>query len=240
MPLISQNSLQWKTLALWVTQSLVGTQIIRLNPDQWWSVMTSEGVIYKYLFKFPGTLLYKMETGVWPQFSKEGAFGEAKPQKRRVYGWEVRLYTKGVFLKIPNKMCFVTSSDGDLWKISYILNKFVFFFIQKIKNIGVIVWLICNFWSKTQNTWDLWATDQTFRGNWARNENKKGVIRALHSVPTNMGVPSGFISNYNLNFIKYLLVISSFATFAGGHRSILMNTLSAQTKVEILGTEQKF
>ena len=22
-----------------------------------------------------------METGVWPQFSKEGAFGEAKPQK---------------------------------------------------------------------------------------------------------------------------------------------------------------
>ena len=181
-----------------------------------------------------------METGVWPQFSKEGAFGEAKPQKRRVYGWEVRLYTKRGLSKNSKQNVFCHKFGWRFVKNFVYFEQICIFFIQKIKNIGVIVLLICNFWSKTQNTWDLWATDQTFWGSWARNERKKGIIRASHSVPTNMGVPSGFISNYNLNFIKYLLVISSFATFAGGHRSILMNTLSAQTKVEILGTQQKF
>ena len=35
-----------------------------------------------------------------------------------------------------------------------------------------------------------------------------------------MGVPPGFISNYNLIFIKYLLVILIFATLAGGHKCI--------------------
>ena len=44
--------------------------------------------------------------------------------------------------------------------------------------------------------------------------------RALHSLPTNMGVPTVFISYYNLNFIKYLLVMSIFSTLAGGHKCI--------------------
>ena len=79
-----------------------------------------------------------------------------------------------------------------------------------------------------------------FSGVIGRNERNKGVLRALHSVPASMGVPPGFISNYNLNFIKYLSVISIFATPAGGHTSISKNTLSAQTKVEIRGTQQKF
>ena len=49
---------------------------------------------------------------------------------------------------------------------------------------------------------------------------KKGVLRTLHSLPLKMGVPPGFISYYNLNFIKYLLVISVFATLAGRHMCI--------------------
>ena len=35
-----------------------------------------------------------------------------------------------------------------------------------------------------------------------------------------MGVPPGLISYYNLNFIKYILVILVFATLAGGHKYI--------------------
>ena len=35
-----------------------------------------------------------------------------------------------------------------------------------------------------------------------------------------MGVPPWFILYYNLNFIKYLLVILVFATLAGGHKYI--------------------
>ena len=34
-----------------------------------------------------------------------------------------------------------------------------YFLIQKIKNIGVIVWQIKNFRSKTQKAWDLWVTE---------------------------------------------------------------------------------
>ena len=35
-----------------------------------------------------------------------------------------------------------------------------------------------------------------------------------------MGVPPGFISNYNLNFTKCLSALSIFATPAGGHKYI--------------------
>ena len=88
-----------------------------------------------------------------------------------------------------------------------------------IKKIAVIVWQICSFWSKTQNTWDGGWQSKLFRGNWTRSEQKRGVLIALYSVPSNMGVHSGFISYYNLNFIKYL-VISIFATLAGGDKCI--------------------
>ena len=54
-----------------------------------------------------------------------------------------------------------------------------------------------------------------------------------------MGVPPGFISNYNLIFIKYLLVISILQHLLVD-TSPLRNTPSAQTKVEIRGTQQKF
>ena len=69
-----------------------------------------------------------------------------------------------------------------------------------------------------------------FRDNWARSEQKKGVLRALHSVhvPSNMGVPSGFVPYYNLNFIKYLLVIFIFATLAGGHKCISTSCMPKQ------------
>ena len=53
-----------------------------------------------------------------------------------------------------------------------------------------------------------------------RSEYKKGVLRALHRVPSNMGVPPGLISNHNLSFIKYLLVIPIFAILVGGHKCI--------------------
>ena len=116
-------------------------------------------------------------------------------------------------------MCFVTNLDGNLWKVLYFMNKLVIFY-QKIKDIGVIVWQICKVWSKTQNSWDWWVTVIFFRGNWARSEQKKGVLRALHSIPSNMGVPPGFILSYNLNFIKYLLVILIFSTPASRHKCI--------------------
>ena len=35
----------------------------------------------------------------------------------------------------------------------------------------------------------LWVTAKTLRGLWERSELKSGVLRALHSIPLNMGVP---------------------------------------------------
>ena len=62
-------------------------------------------------------------------------------------------------------------------------------------------------------------TEQTFQGNWARSEHKREVLRALSTFECG-SAHARFISNYNLNFIKYLLLISIFVTFAGGHKCI--------------------
>ena len=34
-----------------------------------------------------------------------------------------------------------------------------------------------------------WVTDHNFKGLWVMSELKKGVLRTLHSIPSNMGVP---------------------------------------------------
>ena len=125
------------------------------------------------------------------------------------------------FQKFQTKWVLSQSRMEICEKFRIFFNKLVVSLSKTQKDWGVIVWQICNFWSKTQNTWDLegWQS-KLFRGNWARSEQKRGVLRALHSVTSNMGVPPGFISYYNLNFIKYLLVILVFATLAGGHKYI--------------------
>ena len=149
MPLISQNSLQWKTLSIlsytkpcWEANYKIESGPVMISDDKWRchlnTYLNSRGHYY---------IKWKREYG--PNSQRKGHSVRQNRKKEGSTGEKWDFTQNGVFLKIPNKMCFVTSSDGDLWKISYILNKFVFFFIQKIKNIGVIVWLICNFWSKT-------------------------------------------------------------------------------------------
>ena len=95
-----------------------------------------------------------------------------------------------------------------------------YFFIQNKTN-GVIGWQICQFWSKTQSTLDLGWHSKNFGGRCVRSEMKEGVLKTLHSIPSNMGVlPPG--SNYIIILIvlKDLWVILIFATPAGGHKCI--------------------
>ena len=63
MPLISQNSLRWKTLSIMSNTKPRDTNMIESEP-----VMAK--VSSEYLFKFPEALLYEVETGVQTQFSK--------------------------------------------------------------------------------------------------------------------------------------------------------------------------
>ena len=131
----------------------------------------------------------------------------------------MRLYTKRGSFQIFQTKCVLSQVSME------ICEKFCIFWINfwffLIKKIGVIVRdKFATFDQKLETNGIIGWRSKLFRGNWARSEHKKGVWRALHSVPSNMGVHPGFISNYNLNFTKYLSAISIFATLAGGHKCI--------------------
>ena len=90
-----------------------------------------------------------------------------------------------------------------------------YFFIKKSKTLRSLWDKFVSFDQKrtTHGILGIFGGDRAnFSGVIGCRMSRKGrVLRALHSVPLNMGV----VYN-NLNFNKYLLVISIFATLAGG------------------------
>ena len=129
------------------------------------------------------------------------------------------LHKKSFFDECPNKIYSVTKLDGNLWKVSYFLNKLIIFSLKKKKNMGSLGNKFVNFDQKLNLKHNGSFGDRTkFLGvlGWGVSW-KKGVLRILHSVSSNMGVPTGFKLYYNPNCIKVLWVILIFATPAGGH-----------------------
>ena len=169
MPLISQNSLQWKTLN-------IVSNTNPWDPNRIGSGLVMAKMSSKYLFKSPGSLLYKINAGVRPQFSQ-------KEKGLRVVSKTLRgknnnnnnnnNIKRGSFHKFQTKCVLlqIWMEISDLWKVSYFLTNLLFLFNQKIKIIGVIVWQICNFWSKYMGSW--WVTEQTFDGVFGRWVSRK-------------------------------------------------------------------
>ena len=97
-----------------------------------------------------------------------------------------------------------------------------FFYPKKSKTLGSLCDEFVTFDQKLIEPHGIFVwQSKLFRANWVRSEHKKGVLRALHSIPLNMGVPHGFISWITiLILLNIYLVISMFATLAGGHMCI--------------------
>ena len=122
-----------------------------------------------------------------PNFQSKGHLVGQQPRKRRSTGEKLDFTQKRGLSKIPKKNGFCHKFG---WQF---VKSFVYFeqpiYPKKLKNIWVIVWQICNFWSKFKTHGIFGWQSKLFRGNCVRSEHKKGVLRALHSVPSNMGVP---------------------------------------------------
>ena len=107
-------------------------------------------------------------------------------KKRGLWVGSEILHQKGVRFgdEILIKLCFVTNSDGNMWKISnfFWTNLFLFlfcFYQKKNKKYGVIRLQICYFWLKKQNktkkkTWVFGWQSKILRVFWVRSELKRG------------------------------------------------------------------
>ena len=86
-------------------------------------------------------------------------------------------------------------------KKSYFLSKFVIF-NQTFQNMRSLGDKLLIFDQKLKNIWGLWVTGHNIRCLWVMSELRKGILRALHSVPLHMGVPESPTLQNKLSMLR--------------------------------------